>query len=134
MAALLTTKLRQFEELFERDGLIVQTTIGKASVKMSKYLVDILLNNLFSNAVRHNIPNGEIGVLLTDQYLYISNTGKDLHLQAKLFSRFSKSVESEGMGLGLAITKQICKLYGLALVHNNEMGRHYFTIYFNAKD
>lgn len=133
ISEMINGKLRQFEELFERDGLTVKTVIGTASLKMSRYLADILLNNLFSNAVRHNIPNGEIEVLLTDQKLCISNTGKDLQLQAKLFGRFSKSVESEGMGLGLAITKQICNLYGLGLEHRNDSGKHYFSIYFNTE-
>jgi signal transduction histidine kinase len=130
MSDMLNSKLRQFEELFERDGLVVKKVIGSGTLKMSRYLADILLNNLFSNAVRHNIPNGEIEVLLNEQQLCISNTGHNLHLQTKLFDRFSKSVESEGMGLGLAITKQICHLYGLGLVHRNDSGKHYFTVHF----
>ncbi len=132
LSELIQSKIRDFHELFERDGLILKADLAPSHVKMSKYLADILLNNLFSNAVRHNSAGGEIDVLLKDGYFTISNTGKEFQLQTSVFDRFSKSVQSEGMGLGLAITKQICNLYGFGLEHVNTDGKHYFTIKFNT--
>ncbi|MET3115005.1 signal transduction histidine kinase [Pedobacter sp. CG_S7] len=133
MAELISGKIRQFHELFERDELKIEWISNPQTVKMSKYLADILLNNLFSNAVKHNIHGGEINLLLVDEKLTISNSGKDLNMQTDLFDRFSKSAESDGMGLGLAITKQICNLYGFSLEHANLNGKHFFSVYFNSE-
>ncbi|WP_316734623.1 HAMP domain-containing sensor histidine kinase [Pedobacter aquatilis] len=127
---LLESKKRQFQELFERDGLKVESKLENKTVVMSRYLADILLNNLFSNAVRHNIPNGKIIIELTEAALIISNNGKDNNIKDRLFDRFSKSGESEGMGLGLAISKQVCNLYGYQIVYSKEADLHIFKILF----
>jgi len=123
-------KTRQFQELLEKDRLILTEDLAQVEVKMSRYLADILLNNLFSNAVRHNVTGGHIFVKLDQHSLTISNSGKARQLQTKIFDRFSKSADSEGMGLGLAITKQICNLYGFRIEYHEESGEHVFTVYF----
>ncbi|MBT2560831.1 sensor histidine kinase [Pedobacter sp. ISL-68] len=123
-------KGRQFQELFEKDGLSLTTNLQVVEIKMSRYLADILLNNLFSNAVRHNIIDGYIRVELSSVALIMANSGKPGNIQSKIFDRFSKSADSEGMGLGLAITKQICNLYGFRISYQEENGEHVFTVYF----
>lgn len=130
---LLLQKVRQFQELFERDGLLIEVKLTKRSINMSRYLADILLNNLFSNAVRHNIKNGKIMISLSTTALVIANTGKDIETKSRLFDRFAKSTASEGMGLGLAISKQVCNLYGYGIEYHQEKELHYFSIFFNSK-
>jgi len=129
--ALVDGKLRQFQELFERNELSVEVDLSEKTVNMSRYLADILLNNLVSNAVRHNITGGKISVALTEKALVISNTGKDFKSNDRLFDRFSKSTESEGMGLGLAITKQVCNLYGYRIDYKQIDELHVFSVFFN---
>lgn len=131
LKVLIESKVRQFHELFERDSLIVQTKLSNKTVNMSRYLADILLNNLFSNAVRHNQRGGKILIELTETTLIISNTGKDFSGKDRLFDRFSKSNESEGMGLGLAITKQVCNLYGYQINYQQINEFHIFSVFFN---
>ncbi|WP_025146720.1 sensor histidine kinase [Pedobacter jeongneungensis] len=126
---LIEAKIRQFHELFERDGLNVEVKLSERKVTMSRYLADILLNNLVSNAVRHNISGGKIMIELTAEKLAVSNTGKNLNIQNRMFDRFSKSTESEGMGLGLAISKQICNLYGFGIEYSHIENIHVFSIY-----
>lgn len=123
-------KSRQFQELLEKDDLVLTEELAPVEVKMSRYLADILLNNLFSNAVRHNVTGGHIFIKLDQRTLTISNSGKHRQVQTKIFDRFSKAVDSEGMGLGLAITKQICNLYGFRIDYQEENGEHVFSIYF----
>ena len=125
-------KSRQFQELFEKDGLSLTADLKPVEIKMSRYLADILLNNLFSNAVRHNVIGGHIHVKLDAQAFTISNSGKQANIQSKIFDRFSKSVDSEGMGLGLAITKQICTLYGFRIEYEEIAGEHAFTVCFKG--
>lgn len=132
MEELLASKIRQFQELFEKDGLVVKVELAPCTVQMSKYLADILLNNLLSNAIRHNHDGGMVAIKLQASSLQISNTGKDIALDKQLFERFSKSAASEGMGLGLAIGKQICALYGFAISYHYENQQHQFIINFKA--
>ena len=133
MQELLTNKIRQFQELFEKDGLSLVQELRPSQVRMSRYLADILLNNLFSNAIRHNHNGGTIAVLLYPNSLQLINTGKDIELDDKLFERFAKSTASEGMGLGLAITKQICALYGFVISYQRKDQKHCFTVVFDPK-
>jgi len=128
---LVAQKARQFEELLERDGLTLEVILCEKTINMSRYLADILLNNLFSNAVRHNIKGGKIIVELSNVKLVIGNTGKDFETKTKLFDRFSKSNESDGMGLGLAISKQVCNLYGYQIDYEQVKKMHYFSIFFD---
>ncbi len=127
---MVAVKGRQFQELFEKDGLSLTTDLQAVEIKMSRYLADILLNNLFSNAVRHNVSGGYIHVKLDPAALTISNSGKPGNAQGKVFDRFSKSADSEGMGLGLAITKQICNLYGFRIHYAEKDGEHVFAVHF----
>ncbi len=127
---MIEAKERQFQELLEKDALVFTADLTPVEVKMSRYLADILLNNLFSNAVRHNVSGGYMHIKLNQHCLIMSNSGQPGHLQTKIFDRFSKSVESEGMGLGLAITKQICNLYGFRIDYSEKSGEHLFTVYF----
>lgn len=129
---MVSQKTRQFQELYKKNTLNLDEDLYPLNVRMSRYLADILLNNLLSNAIRHNYPGGSIAIKLNSRMLQIVNTGKSPELDKQLFERFSKSPTSEGMGLGLAITKQICALYGFSLEYKHQEGKHSFSISFNA--
>jgi signal transduction histidine kinase len=130
MQQLVNEKILQFQELFEKDGLMLLQELQPSKVRMSKYLADILLNNLFANAIRHNHPGGSIEVVLQSGYLQVANTGKGEELDNQLFERFSKSMASEGTGLGLAISKQICTLYGFSITYKHLEDKHQFLVKF----
>jgi signal transduction histidine kinase len=130
MRQLVSDKISQFQELFEKDGLTLLHELQPSKVRMSKYLADILLNNLLANAIRHNHSGGRIEVILEADFLTISNTGKSEKLDNQLFERFSKSASSEGTGLGLAISKQICNLYVFSITYQHRENKHQFMVKF----
>jgi signal transduction histidine kinase len=127
---LIVDKVFQFQELFEKDKLTLVQNLQPCKVSMSKYLADILLNNLFANAIRHNHAGGSIEIILQAGFLSFSNTGKSEELSSQLFERFSKSASSEGAGLGLAISKQICTRYGFAITYQHLADKHQFLVRF----
>lgn len=99
---------------------------------MNDYLADILLNNLISNAIRHNEDGGKIDIFLNEEKLIISNTGRLLNFDpAQLFDRFKKGDHSEGSGLGLAIVKQICDNYQFEISYSFQNDLHNFEILFH---
>ena len=92
--------------------------------------MEILLSNLISNAIRHNYKGGEIMINLTSENLIIQNTGENVSLPDQIFTRFHKSSGSEGSGLGLTISRQICENFGFSLNYQFKAHYHIFTVSF----
>lgn len=131
LSRIITHKLRQFSELLQANEIQLVQQLTPGNILMNKQLADILLNNLISNAIRHNHKGGEINIKLTQQELQISNTGIESPLDGnRAFERFYKDAASEGSGLGLAISSQICQQYNLQLNYSFINGRHVFKIQF----
>lgn len=128
---LINQKVAHFNELLIAKEITIEVNLTEKSVMMSSYLADILLNNLFANAIRHNTIGGNIFIKLTAQELTFANTGNPIALNDLLaFDRFQKNPSSEGMGLGLAIVKQIVALHKMEINYKFEDGLHIFTIRF----
>ena len=106
--------LENFEEIIQMKNIEVRKEIEEPVVlTMNKSLADILISNLITNSIKHNVQNGHISILLNRKKLQISNTGQPLSIDPqKLFERFRKSDRSgDSVGLGLAIVKEIINLY-----------------------
>ena len=126
-------KLIQFEELTESRRLKITTNIIPAIICCNKELLDILLNNLLNNAIRYNLENGEILILVSTNNLVISNSSPIPALDQKLvFQRFYRhnDTQQEGNGLGLSIVKQICNDAGFSIEYFYRDARHQFHIHF----
>jgi signal transduction histidine kinase len=129
---LIEGKLSELKELFYDKGLELNTSLNNKHIKASTYLIDILLNNLLSNAIRHSHVDSRVVVELGADKLMISNTGDgSALLNDEIFKRFNKSSNSEGTGLGLTISKQICDNYGYNLSYIYSNGLHIFSVIFN---
>jgi len=128
---LIEEMLMQFEEIFHEKNIIVTSALDDKQIYGSRYLVEILLSNLLTNAIRHNRLGGEIDIKLTETSLMVSNTatGDRLHPE-DIFKRFQKSSSSEGSGLGLTISKQICENLNFSLDYSFEAPYHRFIISF----
>ena len=122
--------LYQHEEMIHQLHINLQTHFQDKRVKASKLLMEVLLNNLISNAIRHNHSNGEIKIVLDTKQLTISNTGTGTFNFEQVLKRFHKSDGSEGIGLGLTLCKQICDNYGLKLNYSLYKDIHTFTVLF----
>jgi signal transduction histidine kinase len=131
---LITEKIKQFHELLIDNGIEVISGIAEKQIVGSKYLVEILLNNLFSNAIRHNTKNGHIIIRLNNRELIFQNDGQPEPLNAdQVFERFQKGKKSEGTGLGLALIKNICTKYGWQVTYFYSNALHGFRISFGKE-
>ena len=100
--------------------------------KANQSLTNILLSNLLSNSIKHNIPKGTIIIDLNDTELTFTNTGiKPKNDTQKYFDRFYKESNSpESVGLGLSIVKKICDLYGIEINNNFKDNLHSIILKF----
>ena len=119
MKELAENKINQFSELWKSRNITTHVDLSEKKVNANFYLTGILLNNLLSNATKHNINNGSISILLENN-LSVTNTGVSQQLDEKLlFKRFSKQNNAtENHGLGLSIVYQICQASGFDCIYN----------------
>ena len=98
----------------------------------NRMLLEIMLANLLTNAVRYTPPGGQITVHLHPQSLRVANTGEPLLISSdRLFARFQKGeAQTGGVGLGLAIAKKIADTNGYTISYHYADGQHQFVIWF----
>lgn len=131
---LLREILDAFDELIQMKSLTLKTNIEEnIYVSLHEPLAELILNNLISNAIRHNItPGGMIRVILNQQGLLIANTGKEPQVPtSELFERFKKGNSgADSIGIGLAIVRQIADMNNFNIVYEYTSGIHILAISF----
>ena len=120
------------ENMTEGITLHKDFQIPELIVNGNKSLLESMINNLIVNAVRYNLPEGEITITIKENELTISNTSNEMPLDSKLiFNRFYHPAEKiQGNGLGLAIVKAICDYHSWSIQYHHENNKHYFTVHF----
>ncbi|HOU98410.1 MAG TPA: HAMP domain-containing sensor histidine kinase [Bacteroidales bacterium] len=128
MGALIQKKADELLPLMEAKNISITIDIEQElELNLNIVLADILINNLFSNAIKHNFNDGFIHIYVFKDHLQICNSGNDNNIEPeKVFERFVKS-NSNSYGLGLAIVKKICEMYGLEISYEKN-NNHCFLI------
>lgn len=122
-----------FTEQAKAKNITIETKLLEPlETKSNPVLAEVLINNLFLNAIRHNNTNGKIVVTLSNRSLTVSNTGQTTALvNDRLFNRFSKVNPSEqGTGLGLSIVKKIADINNWTVAYSYSKNLHSFSISF----
>ncbi|GAB2797915.1 HAMP domain-containing sensor histidine kinase [Rhabdobacter roseus] len=120
-------KLTLWEALIEHKGIKVDQQIEPGvDILVNPHLADVMLNNLLTNAIKHNLPNGRISVALCPQKLIIRNTGNPPTVPVgQLWERFQKdSTDQSSLGLGLALVAKICQSSGFQVSYEYAQGWH----------
>ncbi len=127
----------------ERGISLDLQTAGTCTLRGDRGEIEIVLNNLVSNAVKYNRDDGQVGVELhgDDTWLKISVRDTGIGMTAeeagKLFNDFvriknDKTRDIEGSGLGLSIVRKIAQLYqGKAVAESEPGAGSCFTVTLN---
>lgn len=95
-------------------------------------LLEVLINNVISNAFRHTLAGGTVTIALINSELLVGNSGEALEHPEKIFQRFHRESRSvPGSGLGLSIVKKICEVAGYEVSYKYTSSKHEFRISFS---
>lgn len=127
----LKNTIELLEDYSENKGMKIERSLANCSVACNPTLLEVLLNNLIINAIRHGNSGDCIKIVLTEQRLTVSNAGSAALNSDQLFVRFAiSSNETTNSGLGLAISKEICERYHWNLSYSFKDCSHRFSIDF----
>jgi signal transduction histidine kinase len=129
LAAITEAALHPREPAAAARGLTVHASITAAPTHGDARLLERLAANLIDNAIRHNIPHGQIDIQVTasggQPRLKITNTGPVIAASeaTRLLHPFqrrpgSRPASSDGLGLGLSIVAAITKAHHGSLAIN----------------
>lgn len=132
LSAMLCENVLMFTNFSDDKQLQLSTDIDPGvMVEGNKILVEILVQNLYTNAIRHNPPGGMLLISLDKARMEFANTGTAALKADQLFKRFSSaSSQTPGTGLGLSLVKQICNRNGWRIAYDYTEGQHTFTVSF----
>lgn len=124
LSTLISQKLEEFFPLTKAMNLKIDSNLtDEFNIKIDPVLADVLVNNLLSNAINHNIEGGSIAISSKLNSLLIANSTTNITSNVEeLFNRFKKgNINTESVGLGLSIIKKITDLHriNILLKHSN---------------
>lgn len=118
-----TKSIEDFTEKAQEKGVTVNLDAPQELILNSDNTeLEIILNNLISNAIKYNRDNGNVDVVLTEDdsqvIIKVKDTGFGMTPEEmdKLFKEFSRiknkhTMQIPGSGIGLSTVKKIAMLY-----------------------
>ena len=124
--------LRLMNDFAKAKNITIHKSIGNQQLKIDHLLFETLLFNLIGNAIKYNVPNGEIRIQVKHNSLQIENLShEEIDAPEKMFERFTKANQSSSShGLGLAIVKKICDQYHFTISYTIEEKWHKIKVSF----
>jgi signal transduction histidine kinase len=110
-----------FEDLWEQKNITFDVDLDEAVVCYDESMLEIVWNNLISNAIKFTAPGGSITLSLKQSDGFVvaeikdSGCGMDEETQKHIFDKFyqgDSSHSQEGNGLGLALVKKVIDIIG----------------------
>lgn len=117
-----------------KQGIDLRLKGKHCMIRANKAMMEEVIYNLCSNAIRYNNPGGSVQILVEEieskVMLLVKDTGIGIspENQERIFERFyrvdmSRSRSSGGTGLGLAIVKHIVERHGAQMELHSEVGK-----------
>lgn len=132
VSELLTEQILQFESLIATKDLKLKIDIEEdIYINSEQSYLEIIFNNLISNAIKFTNPNGTITITLkkkNNEYIFTfcdTGCGMDSETGMHIFDKFYQGDTShakEGNGLGLALVKRVIDLLGGEISVESEKG------------
>jgi len=125
MKQLLQSRLEYFEVLIQSRKLTLHKELHSANLYADRKMIERIVDNLISNAVKYNRRGGTIRVMLRPGTLAVTDTGVGIAPEdlPHIFDRYTRFDESEGgFGIGLSIVRRICDHYDIRIEVDSTLG------------
>ncbi len=127
MSELVHERIIYFEAMSKAKGLQVTLAITPNVVlHLDKNDAIRLVDNLISNAIKYNKPQGILHIKVTPTHFSIKDEGEGMHAQelSTVMQRFKRANKSEGgFGIGLDIVNQVVQNYDYTITIISEKRR-----------
>ncbi|HEY5749316.1 MAG TPA: HAMP domain-containing sensor histidine kinase [Chryseolinea sp.] len=131
LSAVIQKSLDVYERQAEEKGIAIEKSLPQSiALNANPVLVEVLISNLVSNAIRHARPQSVVSVIAAPSSVTITNEGPPLVYPEKIFHRFHRESKNIGSGLGLSIVKKICDVSGYQISYLHNSNTHRFQIKF----
>lgn len=131
-----------FEEIIESKNIVIDCDIDEVSITSSFAYLEIVWNNIMSNAIKFTQNGGKISIGLKDvdgkAVVKFADTGIGMSEETgkHIFDKFYQgdtSHSKEGNGLGLALVKNVIDVLGGTISVESEVGKGtVFTVTLNG--
>lgn len=131
LTAMLSETILGYEDIIENKGLELDCDLDDVRIVSSPSYLEIVWNNLISNAIKFTEPGGKISVSLRSvdntAVVEVADTGCGISAEVgkRIFEKFYQgdtSHSAEGNGLGLALVKKVIDVLGGEISVKSEVG------------
>ena len=132
LTGVLEKSILGFEEIIETKELYLDVQIEDVTIVSNKTYLELVFNNLISNAIKFTENGGTIGISVTPisggALVAVSDTGCGISKEdgARIFDKFYQgdtSHSQEGNGLGLPLVKKVIDVLGGKIMVQSELGK-----------
>ena len=116
---ILTEEVENFKSLYPEIG--VSASIEGVKLKADREVFRRIVENLLSNAFKHNVKNGWVRVELKETHLIVENSSRPIKNPSKVFERYYRESQ-RGLGIGLSIVKKLSEEMGWKVSHSYRDG------------
>ncbi|MBD3841838.1 MAG: HAMP domain-containing histidine kinase [Campylobacterales bacterium] len=122
ISGVILKSIAKFDDI--KNGISIDFQPSFFQIVADKNGFERVLDNLISNAIKYNKPNGSIRIYLENNKLFVKDSGIGIDTK-DLFSVFDKYFQgdslNQGVGLGLNIVKSYCDHYKISVQIDSQL-------------
>ncbi len=132
LSAVVTKATEAYKGQVEEKRIFIKSSVApNAIVNANPALLELIIFNIISNAIRHTPEDGTVIIQGSKAFINVANTGPPLQSPEKIFQRFHRESRNVlGSGLGLSIVKKACEASGFSIEYRYHSDMHQFKIVF----
>ncbi|MCR8687213.1 sensor histidine kinase, partial [Campylobacter sp. 1569] len=122
---LIKERMEYFKIFLEQKNINLELILeNNGKIYANKEQFFKMFDNLINNAIKYNVKNGHIKIMLLEQRLIIEDSGCGIAKEnlANIFERYSRFNENQGgFGIGLSLVDKICKEHNISVKVESEL-------------